>query len=80
MFGAYVCVVFSYRITPHIPRSDEQMNSSINIGAGVVGAGLLGLVLFRGGGAKMAMAGFGAGFGAGISWQDANRELKKLFK
>lgn len=52
----------------------------MNVAAGIVSAGLLGLVLFKSGKAKAAMAGFGAGVGTGLSWQEAEKSLRKLFK
>jgi hypothetical protein len=52
----------------------------MNVSAGLIGAGLLGLVLFKSGKAKAAMAGFGAGVGAGLSWGEVSKNLQNIFE
>ncbi|KAK9909271.1 hypothetical protein WJX75_009880 [Coccomyxa subellipsoidea] len=45
---------------------------------GTLGGGAVALILFRGGGARAACAGFGAGFGAGAAYTECQRELQDV--
>ncbi|BDA41687.1 probable MICOS complex subunit mic10 [Coccomyxa sp. Obi] len=45
---------------------------------GSLGGGVAALILFRGGGARAACLGFGAGFGAGAAYTECQRELRDV--
>ena len=57
-----------------------QISTTCNVAAGLIGAGLMGLVFFKGGRARAAMSGFGAGVGAGLSWEEVHKNLGTLFE
>tara|TARA_B100000123_G_scaffold235111_1_gene185882 strand:+ start:139 stop:384 length:246 start_codon:yes stop_codon:yes gene_type:complete len=61
-------------------HSLKQISTTCNVAAGLIGAGLMGLVFFKGGRARAAMSGFGAGVGAGLSWEEVHKNLGNLFE
>eukprot|EP00938_MAST-03A_sp_MAST-3A-sp1_P001368 g1368.t1 len=67
-----------YAISDTVNRS--MISTTCNVAAGLIGAGLMGLVFFKGGRARAAMSGFGAGVGAGLSWEEVHKNLGNLFE
>ena len=43
-------------------------------------SGIDGFGIFKGGRARAAMSGFGAGVGAGLSWEEVHKNLGNLFE
>ena len=77
-----VCFIFkNIRVVNEQTHSSlKQISTTCNVAAGLIGAGLMGLVFFKGGRARAAMSGFGAGVGAGLSWEEVHKNLGNLFE